>query len=265
MVNSAQSMVASYKYDPFGRIESQSGSLANDNVYRFSSKEALFKTTAAGGPSDLYYYGYRFYDAQTGRWLNRDPIGINGGFNVYRFVNNAPVYRIDAFGHKLWYCTTPTTMLNGIGRHGYIWNDDPEADDSERECGQESCSGFPAPPGSGNNGPVRGAKDDGYGYDSEGRWYGKQKEDDRDVECAPIDGTDDDAKNREFMESCQDGINNRPWLPPFWDCHSGARSCLRDGGHEMPPFRRWNDHAPFGDNPPPILRSPRDSATRGTD
>jgi len=44
-------VVASYKYDPFGRIESQSGSLANDNVYRFSSKEALFKTTAAGGPS----------------------------------------------------------------------------------------------------------------------------------------------------------------------------------------------------------------------
>ncbi len=73
MINSAQAMVASYKYDPFGRIESQSGSLATDNVYRFSSKEGLFKTTSAGGPSDLYYYGYRFYDAQTGRWLNRDP------------------------------------------------------------------------------------------------------------------------------------------------------------------------------------------------
>ncbi len=66
MINSAQTIVASYKYDPFGRIESQSGSLANDNVYRFSSKEVFFKTTAAGGPSDLYYYGFRFYDPQPG-------------------------------------------------------------------------------------------------------------------------------------------------------------------------------------------------------
>ena len=80
-------------------IESQSGSLANDNVYRFSSKEDLFKTTSAGGPSDLYYYGYRFYDAQTGRWLNRDPIEEAGGLNLYRFVGGNPLTKIDSFGH----------------------------------------------------------------------------------------------------------------------------------------------------------------------
>jgi hypothetical protein len=55
MINSGQSTVASYRYDPFGRMISQSGTLAGANVYRFSSKEFH-------SPSGLYYYGYRFYD-----------------------------------------------------------------------------------------------------------------------------------------------------------------------------------------------------------
>src|SRR6266704_616028 len=38
MVNSSQSMVATYRYDPFGNPISLSGSLAGANVYRLSSK-----------------------------------------------------------------------------------------------------------------------------------------------------------------------------------------------------------------------------------
>jgi len=112
MINSAQTMVASYKYDPFGRIESQSGSMATDNVYRFSSKEALFKTTFAGGPSELYYYGYRFYDAQTGRWLNRDPIAENGGLNLYAAFDGNPINAFDAFGND----ATTRRMLRELGK-----------------------------------------------------------------------------------------------------------------------------------------------------
>src|SRR5206468_551497 len=36
MLNSSQTMVASYRYDPFGSPISKSGSLADANVYRFS-------------------------------------------------------------------------------------------------------------------------------------------------------------------------------------------------------------------------------------
>jgi hypothetical protein len=39
-----------------------------------------------------------FYDPGTQRWLNRDPIQESGGFNLFSFVGNGPIYRIDAFG-----------------------------------------------------------------------------------------------------------------------------------------------------------------------
>ncbi len=43
-------------------------------------------------------YGYRFYNPDLGRWVNRDPIGERGGVNVYGFVGNEPVTGIDYLG-----------------------------------------------------------------------------------------------------------------------------------------------------------------------
>jgi len=36
----------------------------------------------------LAYYGFRYYDPKTGRWLSRDPIGEWGGVNPYGFCGN---------------------------------------------------------------------------------------------------------------------------------------------------------------------------------
>lgn len=91
LVNSSQTLAASYRYDPFGNTTASSGSLASANVYRFSSKEIHVK-------SGLYYYGYRFYDPNAQRWLNRDPIAEEGGINLYGFVANNPIGFIDLEG-----------------------------------------------------------------------------------------------------------------------------------------------------------------------
>ncbi len=42
--------------------------------------------------------GARYYDPSTGRFLQRDPIGISGGLNVYAYCGNNPVIRIDPSG-----------------------------------------------------------------------------------------------------------------------------------------------------------------------
>ena len=50
----------------------------------------------------VMYYGYRYYDPQTGRWPSRDPIEESGGVNLYGFVGNDGVNGIDRLGLALY-------------------------------------------------------------------------------------------------------------------------------------------------------------------
>ncbi|HEV7925252.1 MAG TPA: RHS repeat-associated core domain-containing protein [Verrucomicrobiae bacterium] len=91
LINPSQYIVAKYLYDAFGNVLSAAGSLAQANLYRFSSKEAHLN-------SGLVYYLYRYYDPNLQRWLNRDPILENGAINLYSYVNNSPISGVDPFG-----------------------------------------------------------------------------------------------------------------------------------------------------------------------
>ncbi len=46
----------------------------------------------------LYLCTYRYYDPNNARWLNRDPIGYEGGFNVYAYVTGNPINLVDPLG-----------------------------------------------------------------------------------------------------------------------------------------------------------------------
>src|ERR1700730_1653619 len=48
--------------------------------------------------SGLYLAPYRAYNPSIGRWLSRDPLGEKGGLNLYAYVGNDPVNRVDPFG-----------------------------------------------------------------------------------------------------------------------------------------------------------------------
>ena len=97
------SIVAHYEYDPVGVLIKSSGTMADENQFRFSTKYNDTET-------DLYYYGYRYYSTNLGRWINRDPIEENDGLNIYIFVSNDPLDRIDYLG--LWKRVSAT---------GHIW------------------------------------------------------------------------------------------------------------------------------------------------
>jgi RHS repeat-associated protein len=82
---------ARYEYGPFGEPIRVSGTHGSANPFRFSTK---FTDDETG----LMYYGFRYYNPITGRWVNRDPIGEKGGSNLYGFVGNSSVNRIDLLG-----------------------------------------------------------------------------------------------------------------------------------------------------------------------
>jgi RHS repeat-associated protein len=110
--SSTDEVLASYIYDPYGNKLSQSGPWQNQ-PYQWSSKE---HHQASG----LVYYLYRFYNPETGRWLNRDPIEERGGINLYGFVTNNPVDRFDFLGLEQITVSDMTTPLAGAAVGGQI-------------------------------------------------------------------------------------------------------------------------------------------------
>jgi RHS repeat-associated protein len=88
-------IAARYEYGPFGELLRATGPMAKANPFLFSTK---YYDWEAG----LYYYGYRYYSASTGRWLSRDPIMEKGGHNIYAFVGNDP-RAVDPLGLMRWH------------------------------------------------------------------------------------------------------------------------------------------------------------------
>jgi RHS repeat-associated protein len=89
VLDSSSAIQARYSYDPFGRKTLVSGTDLAD----FGFSGDYFH--AASG-LDLTHY--REYDPNLGRWLSRDPVGEVGGLNLYGYVGNDPIGRVDPLG-----------------------------------------------------------------------------------------------------------------------------------------------------------------------
>ncbi|MBD3284629.1 hypothetical protein GF395_04285, partial [Candidatus Uhrbacteria bacterium] len=70
-------------------------------------------------PVVLQHVGARWYDAGVGRFMQRDPIGVGGGLNVYVYCWNGPLSGVD-----------PSGLINGPDRGGMMgWDRRPKRDD----------------------------------------------------------------------------------------------------------------------------------------
>ncbi|WP_163834845.1 RHS repeat-associated core domain-containing protein [Spartinivicinus ruber] len=63
--------------------------------------------------SGLHYNYYRDYDPTLGRYIESDPIGLNGGLNTYAYVDANPVLYVDPLG--LVKCTCKAKNSGGVG------------------------------------------------------------------------------------------------------------------------------------------------------
>ncbi len=86
IIDSSGNLVQTYRYDSFGNILNQTGTL--EQPFTFTGREFDEET-------GLYYYRARYYDPRIGRFLQQDPIWNN---NLYSYCGNNPLNLIDPYG-----------------------------------------------------------------------------------------------------------------------------------------------------------------------
>ena len=91
-------IVAEYTYDSWGKLLSVTGSLAETvgktNPFRYRGYYYDDET-------ELYYLNSRYYDPETGRFINEDSIldiGVNSNSNLYTYALNNPICFSDSTG-----------------------------------------------------------------------------------------------------------------------------------------------------------------------
>ncbi len=74
---------------PFGRADVNIATV--DNNLRFAGQYYDSET-------GLHYNYFRYYDPSIGRYLTPDPVGLDGGLNLYTYVADNPINFIDPSG-----------------------------------------------------------------------------------------------------------------------------------------------------------------------
>ena len=95
LLDEYRNVVGSYRYDPWGKILSVTGSYAALNPIRY---RGYYYDSETG----LYYCQSRYYDPAVGRWLNADSLLDNRttlSVNLFVYCGNNPVNCVDSEGN----------------------------------------------------------------------------------------------------------------------------------------------------------------------
>ncbi|PHN01150.1 SpvB/TcaC N-terminal domain-containing protein [Flavilitoribacter nigricans] len=89
--------IISYEeYHPYGTIAYQ----ATNVEVKIVAKRYLYSRMERDDESGLIYNNSRYYLSFLGRWLKPDPLGLVDGVNIYEYVLDNPVNRIDLNGQQ---------------------------------------------------------------------------------------------------------------------------------------------------------------------
>ncbi|HSK78587.1 MAG TPA: RHS repeat-associated core domain-containing protein, partial [Thermoanaerobaculia bacterium] len=99
-----------YRYDPYGAA-STSGD-ASSNPFQYTGRE--------NDGTGLYYYRARYYSPSFDRFISEDPIGFEGGMNIYAYADGDPAMKTDPLGLATFMCMKPLSYFGGDGlRSGF--------------------------------------------------------------------------------------------------------------------------------------------------
>jgi RHS repeat-associated protein len=111
MTDANKSIVWQADYNPFGGVNSITGSATNN--LRFPGQYFLME-------DGLHYNWYRHYDPTIGRYVQPDPLGFINGPSIYAYAESNPLAEIDPEGLQ-----TPPPPSN-IPGGPWTWYPDPQ-------------------------------------------------------------------------------------------------------------------------------------------
>jgi len=88
---------ASFHFDAFG-TKTVSGTPVADAYAGFGAQQGYYLDSE----TNLYRVGVRYFDPSSARFTSRDPIGVDGGMNLYAYCGNDPYDRLDSTGNGWW-------------------------------------------------------------------------------------------------------------------------------------------------------------------
>ena len=111
------------EYTAWGRLKK------NERVYRNAHQPFRLQNQYYDEETGLHYNLFRYYEPETGRFVNQDPIGLWGGENLYQFADNALVW-FDPLGLKKTYAQRLGTAgersvmryLEGTGKYKKVFS-----------------------------------------------------------------------------------------------------------------------------------------------
>jgi RHS repeat-associated protein len=106
-LDSGETLINSACYDAYGKHLSIP--VLGTDPYGWNGRWGYYHDTETG----LILCQNRYYDANQGRWLTRDPIGYAGGMNLYGYCEGGPIHGTDPTG-----LSSQATEVLGATGHG---------------------------------------------------------------------------------------------------------------------------------------------------